>query len=252
MSIARITWTFWHENRVKIFRSTGCPLNVSLCGIETTGVRGESNTVYGGAPTCDRGGDTRARNPEAPSTPRAPWTDPGMTERAQHPRRECPPSPAKNTVEISDPRRSAGAEMCLGRAGGSGGAFARSESIGSGWRTFGHWSNNSSWYPAAARRPPQSDMWKRVPQTPHCLARSEFPRESEPPHLWHVPRAASFPIKSGPGIVTSGLPGREVGPNICPTPFLRPVNVTARLAKCALVGASRPCPTSLTGISWYF
>ena len=168
-----------------------------------------------------------------------------MTERAQHPRRECPPSPAKNTVEISDPRRSAGAEMCLGRAGGSGGAFARSESIGSGWRTFGHWSNNSSWYPAAARRPPQSDMWKRVPQTPHCLARSEFPRESEPPHLWHVPRAASFPIKSGPGIVTSGLPGREVGPNICPTPFLRPVHVTARLAKCALVGASRPCQPHL-------
>ena len=80
--------------------------------------------------------------------------------------------------------------MCLGRAGGSGGAFARSESIGSGWRTFGHWSNNSSWFPAAARRPPQSDMWKRVPQAPHCLARSEFPRESEPPHLWHVPRAA--------------------------------------------------------------
>ena len=135
--------------------------------------------------------------------------------------------------------------MCLGRAGGSGGAFARSESIGSGWRTFGHWSNNSSWYPAAARRPPQSDMWKRVPQTPHCLARSEFPRESEPPHLWHVPRAASFPIKSGPGIVTSGLPGREVGPNICPTPFLRPVHVTARLAKCAPVGASLPCPSAL-------
>ena len=168
-----------------------------------------------------------------------------MTERAQHPRRECPTSPAKNTVEISDPRRSAGAEMCLGRAGGSGGAFARSESIGSGWRTFGHWSNNSSWYPAAARRPPQSDMWKRVPQAPHCLARSEFPRESEPPHLWHVPRAASFPIKSGPGMVASGLPGREVGPNICPTPFLRPVHVTARLAKCALVGASRPCQPHL-------
>lgn len=148
--------------------------------------------------------------------------------------------------------------MCLGRAGGSGGAFARSESIDSGWRTFGHWSNNSSWYPAAARRPPQSDMWKRVPQAPHCLARSEFPRESEPPHLWHVPRAASFPIKSGPGIVTSGLPGREVGPNICPTPFLRPVHVTARLAKCALVGASRPCQPHLLlfhGIfngKWYF
>lgn len=72
------------------------------------------------APTCDRGGDTRARNPETLSTPRAPWTDPGMTERAQHPRRECPP-PAKNTVEISDPRRSWG-----GNVSGAGGLAARS------------------------------------------------------------------------------------------------------------------------------
>ena len=125
--------------------------------------------------------------------------------------------------------------MCLGRAG-----WRRVREIRKHRFGLAHLRTLVKFFvvPRGRERPPQSDMWKRVPQAPHCLARSGFPRESEPPHLWHVPRAASFPIKSGPGMVASGLPGREVGPNICPTPFLRPVHVTARLAKCAPVGAS--------------
>ena len=62
-------------------------------------------------------------------------------------------------------------------------------------RTLGHrWPALGN--PACSRRLPQSEAWNRVPHVPHSFASSGLPRCRLPPHLWHVPFAASFPTMS--------------------------------------------------------
>ena len=62
-------------------------------------------------------------------------------------------------------------------------------------RTLGHrWPALGN--PACSRRLPQSEAWNRVPHVPHSFASSGLPRDRLPPHLWHVPFAASFPTMS--------------------------------------------------------
>jgi hypothetical protein len=62
-------------------------------------------------------------------------------------------------------------------------------------RTLGHrWPALGN--PACSRRWPQSEAWNRVPHVPHSFASSGLPRCRLPPHLWHVPFAASFPTMS--------------------------------------------------------
>ena len=77
-------------------------------------------------------------------------------------------------------------------------------------RTLGHrWPALGN--PACSRRLPQSEAWNRVPHVPHSVASSGLPRDRLPPHLWHVPFAASFPTTSAEVVTTFSHTATAVG-----------------------------------------